>query len=60
MPSDGQTGFGYDPIMRIPPDLISVADMKEDEKAVQSHRAKAYFVLQPSLRKLYTEGASNR
>lgn len=47
--SQGTTGFGYDPIMIIPPDNRCVAEITEAEKARISHRAKAYNVMKSSI-----------
>jgi len=47
--SQGTTGFGYDPIMLIPPQNRCVAEITEEEKARISHRAKAYHKIKHTL-----------
>lgn len=38
----GSHGFGYDPIFRYPPFAKTTAELTDDEKAVVSHRARAF------------------
>jgi XTP/dITP diphosphohydrolase len=47
--SQGTTGFGYDPIMIIPPGNRCVAEITEEEKARISHRAKAYNMIKSGI-----------
>ena len=39
---EGEHGFGYDPIFWYPPLRLTTAQLRDDEKAIVSHRARAF------------------
>ena len=45
----GDGGFGYDPIFFSPPHKRTLAQLTEDEKAVVSHRGRAFRLLRDAL-----------
>lgn len=49
-PSEGDTGFGYDPIFYLPERGVCVADIPKEEKNRVSHRAKATLRMEAALR----------
>ncbi|MBL0928057.1 MAG: non-canonical purine NTP pyrophosphatase [Phycisphaerales bacterium] len=48
----GRNGFGYDPLMRLPADGRSVAELTDDEKNALSHRGAAARAMAQRLREL--------
>ncbi len=51
----GDQGFGYDPIFEVIPIKKTFAEMEPKEKQNLSHRAKAFALLRPHLKKLIEE-----
>lgn len=48
----GESGFGYDPILRLAGENRTVAELSPEEKNASSHRGKAFRALVPELRAL--------
>lgn len=53
----GGTGFGYDPVVIVQPWNRPVSTLSEAEKAANSHRARAWQALKPSLVEVLRQGA---